>query len=97
MTAPQRRATDHVPPPVVAGNVVEAPVYVRVRPGWLEKWLFIAVFVQIMMTLFFLFAGSFPLQSLVDTSQARTALICDVLHELDEKQWMKYKSAGICP
>lgn len=92
----RRRATDHLPQPSVPGEVVRAPVYVRVRTGWLEKALFIAVFVQIMMTLLFLLVGSQPARQLVDENRFMRMMLCDVVQTDNPVKYAEYQARRLC-
>lgn len=87
---------NHLPCPEVAGEVVEAPYYVRVRPGWLEKWLFIAVLVQIMLGLLFLVYGSQPARDLPQEVKIIRKMICDTVKVEDPTAFVRFQDKGYC-
>ena len=93
-----RRAEDevHLPKPKHAGEVIEAPYYVRVRPGWLEQWLFAAVLVQIFLGLLFLTYGSGPARGLQQEVEINRKIICDAVKVSDPAAYVRFQRRGYC-
>lgn len=77
------------------GEVVQAPIYIRVRPGWLEKALFLAVFLQIMLVGFLLSYGSTPARDARDAAKVNTELLCERIKDVSPDLYPKY--AYHCP
>lgn len=91
-----RRASDHIPDPALPGQVVSAPVYVRVRPGWLERALFIAVFIQIILSALFIAFGSAPARVLVSESDVNRLILCDMVAVENPSAHSRYVRHGYC-
>jgi hypothetical protein len=85
-----------LPRPSHDGELIEAPHYIRVRPGWLEKALFMAVFVQIMLALIFLVFGSQPARELVERDKITRQMICDALGPTRPDLIEGYVEMGYC-
>lgn len=87
---------EHLPKPKYRGEVIEAPYYVRVRPGWLEQWLFIAVLVQILLGLLFLLYGSKPARGLQQEVEINRKIICDAVKVGDPAAYVRFQRRGYC-
>ena len=94
--ARQEEDEAHLPKPKTLGEVIEAPYYVRVRPGWLEKWLFVAVLIQIMLGLLFLIHGSRPARELGDEVEVNRVVVCNLLRQTSPLDYEHAVSIGYC-
>lgn len=81
--------------PDTSGGVVQAPVCIRVRPGWLERALFAAVFIQIMLLGIFLAYGSTAARAARDASLYNRMILCQIIYNQAPERYMQY--GEYCP
>lgn len=84
-----------VPQPNHPGEVVQAPVYIRVRPNWLERWLFIAVLVQILLVIGLIAFGSTAARKSLDLQKQTRMLLCERIYDVSPDQYKLY--TDVCP
>jgi hypothetical protein len=84
------------PIPRTEGQVIEKPVWIRVRPEWYEKVLVVCIVLQLIATGMILLYGSPPSRSSSRNVKVNMQMTCDIIRLDHRELYDKYRTLGYC-